>query len=69
MSEAHLEFCNLRYRDRFPSTDIADFLQNDHDVYRRKVSDRFPCTDAFRFDGRWIFSHWDQVDPDVHFAK
>ena len=57
LSEVYLEFCNQRYRDRFPCTYLADILRDACDVGPREVSDWFPCTSRFaRFDGRWIFS-------------
>ena len=57
LSEAYLEFCNQRYRDKFPCSDIADSLRDVHDLCPRDVSDRFPCTArSVRCDGRWIFS-------------
>ena len=57
LSEVYLEFCNQRYRDKFPSTYLADFLRDACDVCPREVSDRFPCTARFVCcNGRWIFS-------------
>ena len=44
LSEENLEFCNQRYRDRFPCTSIADFLRYACDVCPREVTDTFPCT-------------------------
>ena len=70
LSEVYLEFCDQRYRDKFPCTYLADFLRDACDVCPREVSDIFPFTARFvRFDGRRIFALRDWKDPDVHDAN
>ena len=54
LNEVFLDFCNQRYRDRFPRTS----------------SDDFPRTPRFvRFDGRRMFLLRDYIDPVVHDAN